>query len=160
MRQSNTGAVLGRLRTASRRSKRRALRHRGGAALILAFGLVVTMAATTSTGANAASSARSHRHQGMFRQVNLVSDIPGMAALTDPEVKNPWGIAFGPTKTPTPLWVNNQFNPASGSGQPEDQLTKVTLYSGANGVMPIAKVPLECRHPRRRGSSSTRPRTS
>jgi len=83
----------------------------------------------------------------MFRQVNLVSDIPGMAMLTDPEVKNPWGIAFGPRGTnATPLWVNNQFNPASGVPgipAPEDLLTKVTLYRGANGVDPISKVGLE-----------------
>jgi len=101
------------------------------------------MAATTSPGAHAATSAKAHGDSRMFRQVNLVSDIPGMATLTDSNVKNPWGIAFGPKKTPTPLWVNNQFNPASDSGRPEDQLTNITLYSGANGVTPIAKVPLE-----------------
>jgi uncharacterized protein (TIGR03118 family) len=120
--------------------KRRLLRRRGGAALIVALGLVATMAATTSEGANAASTANAHSHKGMFRQVNLVSDIPGLATLTDPDVKNPWGIAFGPKKTPTPLWVNNQFNPASGSGLPADQLTNITLYAGANGVNPISKV--------------------
>ncbi len=104
------------------------------------------MAATASTGANAAATAQAGSDSGMFRQVNLVSDVPGMATLLDPEVKNPWGIAFGPTKTPTPLWVSNQFNPASavpGIPAPEDLLTKVTLYTGANGVIPIAKVPLE-----------------
>jgi len=104
------------------------------------------MAATASTGANAAATAKAGHDRGLFRQVNLVSDIPGMAMLTDPEVKNPWGIAFGPKKTPTPLWVNNQFNPASavpGIPAPEDLLTKITLYAGANGVNPIAKVPLE-----------------
>jgi uncharacterized protein (TIGR03118 family) len=104
----------------------------------MALGLVAAAVAATPTGASAAGN-----DSRMFRQVNLVSDIPGMAMLTDPEVKNPWGIAFGPKKTPTPLWVDNQFNPASGSGLPADQLTKITLYSGANGVTPIAKVPLE-----------------
>jgi uncharacterized protein (TIGR03118 family) len=101
------------------------------------------MAATTSTGANAAATAKGGHDRGMFRQVNLVSDIPGMATLVDPAVKNPWGIAFGLGKNATPLWVNNQFNPASGSGLPADQLTKITLYRGANGVDPISKVPLE-----------------
>jgi len=112
----------------------------------MALGLVAAMAATTSTGAQAVGSAKAGSDRGMFRQVNLVSDLPGMATLLDPEVKNPWGIAFGPRKTPTPLWVNNQFNPASGVPgipAPEDLLTKITLYSGANGVTPIAKVPLE-----------------
>jgi uncharacterized protein (TIGR03118 family) len=104
------------------------------------------LAATTSTGANAAATAKGGHDRGMFRQVNLVSDIPGMATLLDPAVKNPWGIAFGVGKNATPLWVNNQFNPASavpGIPAPEDLLTKVTLYRGANGVDPISKVPLE-----------------
>src|SRR3954463_6554745 len=114
MRQRASRAALGaRPRTTDELRKGRALRHRGGAALTMALGLVAAMAATTSTGANAASTAKAHHDSGMFRQVNLVSDVPGMATILDPEVKNPWGIAFGPKKTPTPLWVDNQFNPAS-----------------------------------------------
>src|SRR5262245_50906669 len=150
MRQ-RSGAVLGaRLLNVRGRTQRRHRRHRQLAALATAAGLVVTMAATTSTGATAAlSSPRlAGADHGAFRQVNLVSDVPGMATLLDDNVKNPWGIAFGPKKTPTPLWVNNNFNPASNCGEncipaPEDLLTKITLYSGANGVNPIAKVPLE-----------------
>jgi uncharacterized protein (TIGR03118 family) len=147
MRQGNTGAVLGaRLHGSNGASGRRALKRRGAAALTVAVGLVAAMAATPSVGANAASSAGSGHDSHRFRQVNLVSDIPGMAALTDENVKNPWGIAFGPKKTPTPMWVNNQFNPASavpGIPAPADLLTKITLYAGANGVNPISKVPLE-----------------
>ena len=60
-----------------------------------------------------------------FKQVNLASDLPGVAPMTDPDVKNPWGIAFGPQ---TPLWVNNQAS------------NVITLYSGANGVEPFTKV--------------------
>jgi uncharacterized protein (TIGR03118 family) len=37
-----------------------------------------------------------------YSQTNLVSDIPGLAAFTDPNLVNPWGIAFGPT---SPFWV-------------------------------------------------------
>jgi uncharacterized protein (TIGR03118 family) len=147
MKQGSTGAVRqGRLRTNGSRVRRRALRHRGGMALVMTLGLVAATAATTSAGANAAPTARAGSDSHMFRQVNLVSDIPGMAALTDPDVKNPWGIAFGPKKTPTPLWVNNQFNPASavpGIPAPADLLTNITLYAGANGVNPISKVGLE-----------------
>jgi uncharacterized protein (TIGR03118 family) len=40
-----------------------------------------------------------------LNQVNLASDIPGMAPLTDPDLKNPWGISLSPT---SPLWVSNQ----------------------------------------------------
>jgi uncharacterized protein (TIGR03118 family) len=129
-------------------ARRRVHHHRRPAALILALGLVAAMAATTPAGANAAlRPARSGgEHSNAFRQVNLVSDVPGMAMILDPAVRNPWGIAMGPT---TPLWVNNNFNPASDCGsdtcipKPEDLLTKITLYRGANGVDPISKVPLE-----------------
>jgi uncharacterized protein (TIGR03118 family) len=32
--------------------------------------------------------------QGAYVQTNLVSDIPGLARLTDPNLKNPWGTSF------------------------------------------------------------------
>jgi uncharacterized protein (TIGR03118 family) len=41
-------------------------------------------------------------NQPAFAAVNLVSDVPGMAAVTDPHVVNAWGLTLGPT---TPLWV-------------------------------------------------------
>jgi len=51
-----------------------------------------------------------------YVQTNLTSDIPGLAANTDPNLKNPWGMSFGPN---TPFWVS-------------DQVTGVaTLYNGA-----------------------------
>jgi uncharacterized protein (TIGR03118 family) len=49
-----------------------------------------------------------------YQQINLVSDIPGMALLTDPDLVNAWGISFGPT---SPFWISD-----NGSG-------KSTLYS-------------------------------
>lgn len=123
-------------------------RRRQAAALTTAVGLLAALAATTSSAGTATAQTSRHgghgdKAAGAFRQVNLVSDVPGRAQLLDPEVKNPWGIAFGPT---TPLWVNNQFNPASNCNcipAPEDLLTKITLYQGANGTDPISKVPLE-----------------
>jgi uncharacterized protein (TIGR03118 family) len=42
--------------------------------------------------------------QDRFEQTNLVSDLPGMATFTDPDLVNPWGIAFGAT---SPFWVSN-----------------------------------------------------
>jgi uncharacterized protein (TIGR03118 family) len=41
---------------------------------------------------------------GIFKQTNLVSDIPGMAAVTDPNLVNPWGISSSPT---SPFWVSD-----------------------------------------------------
>lgn len=40
-----------------------------------------------------------------YVQTNLVSDIAGLATLTDPSLINPWGISRSPT---SPFWVSNQ----------------------------------------------------
>src|SRR5215469_11263129 len=45
------------------------------------------------------------RAEADFIQTNLVSDIPGLAALTEPELVNPWGISHTAT---SPIWVSNQ----------------------------------------------------
>ena len=52
----------------------------------------------------------------VYVQTNLTSDISGMAANTDPNLKNPWGVSFGPT---TPFWISDQGT------------NKTTLYTGA-----------------------------
>ena len=38
-------------------------------------------------------------------QKNPVSDIPGLATITDPQLHNPWGVSHSPT---SPFWVSNQ----------------------------------------------------
>src|ERR1700680_3938808 len=40
-----------------------------------------------------------------FSQTNLVSNVPGLAANTDPNLKNPWGVAFSAT---SPFWTSDQ----------------------------------------------------
>ncbi|HEU0194054.1 MAG TPA: TIGR03118 family protein [Gaiellales bacterium] len=62
-----------------------------------------------------------------YRQTNIVSDQPGHARLTDPDLVNAWGLAAGPT---TPIWVANNGT------------STATIYSGAVGGTPAAKVPL------------------
>jgi uncharacterized protein (TIGR03118 family) len=56
---------------------------------------------------------------GGFAQVNLASDVPGLAAVTDPNLVNPWGAAFSPTG---PFWFANNGSGVSdlldGNGQP------------------------------------------
>jgi uncharacterized protein (TIGR03118 family) len=42
-----------------------------------------------------------HLPAGGFTQVNLASDVPGLARVTDSNLVNPWGIAFSPTG---PFW--------------------------------------------------------
>jgi uncharacterized protein (TIGR03118 family) len=62
-----------------------------------------------------------------YVQHNLVSDVDGMADLTDASLVNPWGLAQGPV---TPAWVaDNGTNVA-------------TLYRGDGVVGPLQKVPL------------------
>jgi len=39
-----------------------------------------------------------------FAQHNLVSDIPGVALVTDPDLSNPWGVSFSPT---SPFWISD-----------------------------------------------------
>ncbi len=58
-----------------------------------------------------------------YVQTNLVSDIPALAAYTDPNLKNPWGIASSAT---SPFWVSN-----NGTGTS-------TLYNGLGQPFPIA----------------------
>lgn len=62
-----------------------------------------------------------------FAQVNLVSDIPGLAGTYDPNLKNPWGVSFfslGSVQK-SPFWISNQ---ASGTS---------TLYDGAGNKIPL-----------------------
>jgi uncharacterized protein (TIGR03118 family) len=47
---------------------------------------------------------------GGFLQTNLVSDIPGLAQLTDPHLVNPWGVSLS---SRSPFWVSNQGNNTS-----------------------------------------------
>ncbi|HEX9542329.1 MAG TPA: TIGR03118 family protein [Streptosporangiaceae bacterium] len=80
----------------------------------------VVAAAALATMAAAASPAGAE--QARFRQVNLVSDIPGVAPLTDPDLLNAWGLAATPgtDQAPgSPLWVSD-----NGSD-------KTTLFAGA-----------------------------
>ncbi len=53
-----------------------------------------------------------------YFQQNLISDLPGVANHTDPNLVNPWGIAYGPT---TPFWIADNHTGVS------------TVYDG-NGV--------------------------
>jgi uncharacterized protein (TIGR03118 family) len=62
-----------------------------------------------------------------YKQVNLVSDQPGVALKTDPNLVNPWGISFGPS---TPFWVSDNGKGVS------------TLYQPSGDTVPSATAPL------------------
>jgi uncharacterized protein (TIGR03118 family) len=82
---------------------------------------VGTALALLSVGSAAQANARI-----AFRESDLVSDQPGRATITDPDVVNAWGLALSPT---SPLWVANNGTNTS------------TLYAGG-GASPITKAGL------------------
>jgi uncharacterized protein (TIGR03118 family) len=49
--------------------------------------------------------AATYLHADSFSQTNLVSNVPNLAANTDPNLKNPWGVAFSAT---SPFWTSDQ----------------------------------------------------
>ena len=109
-------------------------RRRGRVAAAAVASSCLVLGALAQAGSPAGAHSRPHHHHDAFQQVNLVSDIPGLAQKTEPALINPWGIAFSDT---SPLWVNNQ---GALPGEP----SKIQLYRGANGVQEdIEKLELE-----------------
>src|SRR6266446_4054178 len=65
-----------------------------------------------------------------YETANLVSDIPGLALLDDPDMVNAWGLSFNPM---SPFWISD-----NGAG-------KATIYAvtyDALGMVQVAKQPL------------------
>jgi uncharacterized protein (TIGR03118 family) len=77
-----------------------------------ALALVLGQAAPVQAGA----------FHGSFHQSNLVSNIPGLAPLTDPNLKNPWGLSSSAT---SPIWVS------------DNNAGVTTLYNGAGQKVPL-----------------------
>jgi uncharacterized protein (TIGR03118 family) len=88
-------------------------------ALIGILGAVLVLALAPA--AFASHGDRGGRGIGHYVQRNLVSDVPGAAQLTDPNLVNAWGLGFGPT---TPAWIADNGQDVS------------TLYSGASATAP------------------------
>jgi uncharacterized protein (TIGR03118 family) len=101
------------------------VRRRWWAALAAALAVVLAAALPSVAAAH-----RHHHHGhghglGAFDQRNLVADTPGAAELTDPNLVNAWGLAFGPT---TPAWVADNGTDVS------------TLYRGATDTTPAPSI--------------------
>src|SRR5258708_9445741 len=77
---------------------------------LVGFGLLVSTANTASP--------------APFLQTNLVSDIPGLATITDPSLVNPWGVS---STTTSPFWIS-------------DQGTNATNLWSVTGPTTVAKV--------------------
>lgn len=79
--------------------------------------------------------AQAHPH-GFYKQTNLVSDQPGVARVTDPNLVNAWGIVHSPT---SPFWISDNGKGVS------------TLYNGAGMRFPL-NAPLVVTIPPPKGS--------
>ena len=60
----------------------------------------------------------------IYRQTNLVSDLPGVALTEDPLLVNPWGMA---NPSSGPFWIANNVRPF------------VTIYKGDVSGSPLVK---------------------
>src|SRR4051794_37691863 len=81
--------------------------------------LGIVLAALSALALALAGPASAHdggKGANVYKKRNLVSDIQGVARITDTNLVNPWGLAFGPT---TPAWVADNGTDVS------------TLYRGA-----------------------------
>jgi uncharacterized protein (TIGR03118 family) len=102
----------------ARHRPRRLGRLRAALGLGLAAALLALAPAAQATAAHP---------RNAYHQTNLVSDLPGLAQLTDPDLVNPWGMAAGPT---TPVWVA------------DNGTDKATIYPGFVNGSPIQKASL------------------
>lgn len=76
-------------------------------------------------------SSAAHADEIKYRQVNLISDLPGVAVLQDTNLVNAWGISFGPA---TPFWVSD-----NGTGLS----TLYTVTNDSSGVTHVIKQGLQ-----------------
>jgi uncharacterized protein (TIGR03118 family) len=91
------------------------------------LGLFSIVAASAQSGAN------------VYVQHNLVSSVPGLADVTDPNLIDPWGMSFSAT---SPFWVSNHgkgnttlYNDSSSGGITINS-TVVAIPTGSAGPTP------------------------
>ena len=77
----------------------------------------------------------------VFVQNNLVSDVGGLAANTDANLKNPWGITFSPTG---PFWVSDagtgKATVYNTSGAPQATVVTIPNPLGPGPAAPTGQV--------------------
>ena len=75
-----------------------------------------------------------HAQVAGFVQVNLVSDISGLATITDSQLVNPWGVAHSTT---SPFWISNQGTSTSTLYTVTDRTTVSKVPINGNGIVKI-----------------------
>src|ERR1700674_2085161 len=77
----------------------------------------------------------------VYVQHNLVSDIPGLADVTDPNLVDPWGMSFS---AGSPFWISDAGKSVS------------TLYNGAGTITPlVVSIPAGAKGPAKSSASGT-----
>jgi uncharacterized protein (TIGR03118 family) len=107
----------------------------------VAAGTLITMTAVASPAGAVAVGA----HPSGFRQVNLVSNIPGVAPLTDTDLVNAWGLAASPgtdAAPGSPLWVSDNGSDKTTlySSGTASSVTKSGLTVGISSGAPTGQV--------------------
>ena len=86
---------------------------------VIIIGIVILLGASTGVRAG-------------YQVTNLASDIAGLAKITDPNLKNPWGVSSPPNG---PIWVSDQANNTAtlygGSGSPLSLIVSIPTVNGA-----------------------------
>jgi uncharacterized protein (TIGR03118 family) len=106
--------------------------------LALVAGALSGLVATTGV-AQASAQASTQDHARGFKQVNLVSDQPGVAPLTDPALVNAWGLSASPgtdAAPGSPLWVSDNGADATTvyAGSSATTVTKVLAVNVTSGA--------------------------
>jgi uncharacterized protein (TIGR03118 family) len=77
-----------------------------------------------------------HAQVDDFVQLNLVSDIPGLATITDPQFVNPWGVSHSTT---SPFWTSNQGTNTTTLYAVPNRTTVSKVPINGNGIVNIPK---------------------
>jgi uncharacterized protein (TIGR03118 family) len=105
----------------------------------ITFILVLLFMQTGTTFAHSRGSGRSYG--GFYQEINLVSDIPGVAAVTDAHLVNPWGISLSST---SPFWVADNGTSVStlydGQGHPIPLIVTIPPPAGGTVALPTGTV--------------------
>jgi uncharacterized protein (TIGR03118 family) len=87
--------------------------------------LPLTSVMTTVTALGALCTGAGVANADGFSQTNLISNMPGLAATTDPNLVNPWGVSFA---NGSPIWIS-------------DQATQTSILPGVTGSTGVAATP-------------------
>src|ERR1051325_5783657 len=86
------------------------------------FAVVIAALGFATSGARAGDGDNDGDDLTVYQQTNLVSNVAGLAPTTDPNLLNPWGIAWAPGGA---LWAADNNGRLS------------TLYNGGGVIVPL-----------------------